>query len=430
MYAIPKDKALIERANKTFPGGMYGHMATAKLPDNYPQFIARAEGGKVWGVDGNEYIDFMCAYGPNLLGYKHPKVEEAAKRQWALGDCTTGPSDVMVELSEKIVGNSAHADWSIFCKNGSDATSMCLMIARAQTGRNTVLMVEGTYHGDHYWCSWSPVGITQESRAKIITFKYNDIDSLNKAVAEAGDDLAGVIVTPNLHEVFVTQQLASRVFAQSLRKICDQTGAALILDDVRCSYRFSLGCTWDVLGVKPDLVAMGKSLANGYAMSAVTGNDSFREGASQIFVTGSFWFSSVSFAAGIATIDAIQQEDAINQIALAGQKLRDGLAEQASTFGFTMEQSGPVQMPLFLFDNDPGFQLGGLFCNEAMKEGVYLHPVHNMFVCAAHKNDIDEALLRTEKAFQSVIKVISQNGLQANENKSSDIANLAKELNS
>ena len=403
-YRLDKDRALRDRAATAFPAGIYGHMSTTPLPENYPQFVQRAEGGRIWGYDGYEYIDFLCAYGPNILGYKHPKVEEAVRRQMALGDCTTGPSAVMVELAEKLIENGRHADWSLFCKNGSDATTMCLMIARAQTARNKILVAEGTYHGVDPWCSWSPVGIPDESKANLITFKYNDVASLEEAAALAGEDFAGIILTPNLHEVFVTQELATPQFAKKARDLCNERSAALILDDVRCSYRFSLGSTWETLGVLPDLCAMGKTLANGYALSAVTGCDAFREGAAKAFFTGSFWFSSVAFAAGLATIEAIETEDAINRMSAAGTTLREGLADQARSHGFKLNQSGPVQMPLFLFEGDPEFTLGGAFCNEAMKAGVYLHPVHNMFVCAAHENDVAEALKRTDLAFEAVKK--------------------------
>ncbi|NIB41652.1 aminotransferase class III-fold pyridoxal phosphate-dependent enzyme [Pseudomaricurvus alkylphenolicus] len=401
-YTLDKDKALRMRAESAFPAGIYGHMSTKVLPDNYPQFIAQAEGGRLWGVDGYEYIDFLCAYGPNILGYKHPKVEAAVRRQMEQGDCTTGPSPVMVELAEKMIEKGEHADWSLFCKNGSDATTICLMIARAQTGRNTILMAEGTYHGVDPWCSWSKVGITEGARANIITFTYNDVTSLEQAVADAGDDLAGIILTPNMHEVLVPQQIVKQEFAQKARQLCDDKGAALILDDVRCSYRFSLGCTWQTIGVLPDLCAMGKTLGNGYALSAVTGNNKFRSGAAESFTTGSYWFSSVAFAASLATIEAIEEEEAIPRMESAGRQLREGLADLAHGYGFALEQSGPVQMPLFLFKDDPEFAKGISFCNEAVKNGVYLHPVHNMFVCAAHDTDIVEALDRIEGAFKAL----------------------------
>src|SRR5260370_28727917 len=121
-----RNQELIERAARVMPGGMYGHQSTALLPDVYPQFFTRAEGTRLWDADGNEYIDYMCAYGPNLLGYRHPAVEAAAAQQQLLGDCMTGPSEIMVELSEKFVSMVSHAAWVIFCKNGTDATTIAI----------------------------------------------------------------------------------------------------------------------------------------------------------------------------------------------------------------------------------------------------------------------------------------------------------------
>ena len=130
-----EDRAWRQRAQAVIPGGMYGHQNAAALPDDYPQFFARGRGCRIWDVDGNEYIDFMCSYGPVVLGHGAPEVEAAAERQRARADCQNGPGTVMVELAERLVGCVAHADWALFAKNGTDATTLSLMIARAATGR-------------------------------------------------------------------------------------------------------------------------------------------------------------------------------------------------------------------------------------------------------------------------------------------------------
>ena len=109
-----KDSALRQRAANVIPGGMYGHQSIGRLPDGYPQFFSRADGCRLWDADGNELIDYMCAYGPNLLGYHHAQVEDAAARQQALGDALTGPSEVMVTYAERLVDTISHADWAMF----------------------------------------------------------------------------------------------------------------------------------------------------------------------------------------------------------------------------------------------------------------------------------------------------------------------------
>src|SRR5258708_21920349 len=136
----PIDKALQERARAVIPGGMYGHQSTRLSPDDYPQFFARARGARLWDVDGHELLDFMCAYGPNLLGYGDEKVDAAFLRQLDLGDTMTGPTALMVELAEPMTGMISHADWALFCKNGSDATLVSLVTARAHTRRKTLIL--------------------------------------------------------------------------------------------------------------------------------------------------------------------------------------------------------------------------------------------------------------------------------------------------
>jgi glutamate-1-semialdehyde 2,1-aminomutase len=143
---------------------MYGHESTRLLPPNYPQFFARAKGARLWDVDGNEYLDFMCAYGPNLFGYGNEAIDAAATAQLATCDAATGPSAVMVELAEKFVQQVAHADWAMFAKNGTDVTTMAMMVSRAHTGRRKVLVASGAYHGAAPWCTPLPAGTVQEGR--------------------------------------------------------------------------------------------------------------------------------------------------------------------------------------------------------------------------------------------------------------------------
>lgn len=405
MYKLDNDFTLRERALKAFPNGVYGHQASGSLSPNHPQFFSRARGCRLWDSDGNEYIDFMCGYGTNLLGYGNPRVDDAAARQQRQIDCATGPSPLMLELAEMYNDKLAHADWTIFAKNGTDATTICLMTARAQTGKNTILIADGAYHGSGPWCTPGPVGVTPGDRDHQISYDYNDVSSLRAAVEQAGNDLAAIIVSPFKHDVFVDQEWPTDEFAKAARALCDENNAALILDDVRCAFRFVLGSTWEAVGVLPDLCAMSKSVANGYSLAVVSGNDKFREGAGQIYTTGSFWFAATSFAAAMETISVIEEEDSIAAIKAAGDTLRKGLDEQASAYGFSLRQTGPSQMPLVLIDDDPMWEKNNFFCNEAAQRGVYMHPWHNMFLCAAHREvDIAEALENTDGAFKALKK--------------------------
>ena len=155
---LPRDAALRRRAERVIPGGMWGHMNVARLPTGYPQYFSHARDCRLWDVDGNEYIDLMCSYGPIILGHADPDVERAAAAQRERGDVMTGPSDLLVELAETLVDTVAHADWAMLAKNGSDATTSCVTIARAGTGKRKVLVARGAYHGSVPWCSPSVAG--------------------------------------------------------------------------------------------------------------------------------------------------------------------------------------------------------------------------------------------------------------------------------
>jgi len=399
------DGALRERARAVIPGGMYGHQAAGPLPPEYPQFMRGGRGARIWDADGNSYIDLMCSYGPVVLGHRHPAVEAAVAAQAELGDCQNGPSPVMVDLAELLVSTVQHADWAMFAKNGTDATTTCCMIARAQTGRSRVLVARGAYHGAAPWCTPRPAGTTPADRANLGYFTYNDLPSARAAAAEAGDDLAGILVSPFKHDAGYDQEIVDPAFARGLRELCDATGAALILDDVRCGFRLHLGSSWEPVGVAPDLSAWSKAIANGHPLAAVLGRDAFRDGASQVFVTGSFWFSAAAMAAALATIEALRAEDAIAAMRRQGTALRDGILAQAAAWGFEVSYTGPVQMPYLTFRGDRGHALASAFAAGALRRGAFIHPRHNWFVSAAMTDeDVAIVLAATDEAFAALRK--------------------------
>jgi glutamate-1-semialdehyde 2,1-aminomutase len=373
------DRQLRERARAVIPGGMYGHQA-APGPA-YPQFMRGGRGARVWDVDGNEYVDLMCSYGPVVLGHRHPAVEAAAARQAEIGDCMNAPGPVMVDLAELLVATVRHADWAILAKNGTDATTMCCTIARAQTGRSKILVAKGAYHGAAPWCTPRP----------------------------AGDHLAGILVSPFKHDAGYDQELVDPAFARGLRALCDEKGAALILDDVRAGFRLHLGSSWEPVGVDPDLSAWSKAIANGRALAAVLGNAAFRGGAKNVFVTGSFWFAAVPMAAAVATIRALKEEKAIEAMHRMGSQLRNGILDQARSWELAVNYTGPPAMPYLTFAGDRDHELAGVFAAQALRGGAYLHPRHNWFVSAAMTGD-DLALVfeATDQAFAAVRKHLGQ----------------------
>jgi len=378
--ANSRDSELRARAEAVIPGGMYGHQSTGLLPDDYPQFFERGEGA-------------------NLFGYANPQIDAAFVRQLGLGDTLTGPTALMVELAETFVGMVSHADWAMFCKNGTDATTMALTTARAHTKRKTVVRAKGAYHGAAPWCVPRPTGTIESDRAHQILCDYNDVASLEAAVAQAGDDLACVFAAPFKHDAFIDQAEPDPAYARRARELCDQTGALLIVDDVRAGLRLARDCSWSKIGVEPDLSTWGKCIANGHGLSALLGNDKARKAAASIYVTGSFWYQAAPMAAAIETLGLVRNTDYLERITALGERLRSGLHERASAAGFSLRQTGPVTMPLFLFDDDPDLRKGFCFSSEMLGRGVYVHPWHNMFLCAAMTDaDIETFLGAAEGA--------------------------------
>ena len=362
---LPIDAALRTRARRVIPGGMYGHLNVARLPEGYPQFFARAEGATLWDVDGNSYVDFMCAYGPMVLGYGNREVEAAAEAQRHLGDVMTGPSERLVELAEKLVGMVAHADWALLQRNGTDATTLCVVIARAATQKRKILVARGAYHGSAPWCTPHPTGTTAEDKVHLVPYDYNDVASLQAAAA----------VGRGRH------RRRDRLGVQA--RLWQGPGAA----DASVRARRPPALRRDRRGVDPRRRARGlparsrrqladgrrasptsppirKAIANGYTLAAVTGSDKFRDAASSVFMTGSFWCGAASMAAALKTLEIFERDDTIAHMERMGRKLRDGLAAQAKTHGQALKQTGPVQMPTVLFADDPELEKGKLFVDR------------------------------------------------------------------
>ena len=222
-------------------------------------------------------------------------------------------------------------------------------------------------------------------------------------MAAAGDDLAAVFAAPIKHDAFVDQVAPDPAYARRARELCDQTGALLVVDDVRAGLRIARDCSWSVVGVQPDLSTWGKCFANGHPISALLGSDKARKAAASIFVTGSFWFQAAPMAAALQTLKLVRETDYLERMEALGGQLRAGLAERAAAAGFGLRQTGPVTMPLFLFDDDVDLRKGFFWSSAMLERGVYVHPWHNMFLCAAMTEaDIALTLDAAEGAFKAL----------------------------
>ncbi len=398
---FPRSRALFERAAAVIPCGIYGHTApAAALPGAFPYYAARAQGSRYWDVDGHEYIDYLCGYGPVILGHQHPEVEEAAARQQREALCVNHPGPIMVELAEYLVSQVSFSAWGVFGKNGSDMTTWAVQVAREHTRRRKVLKVAGAYHGIDPWCTPGHAGLIEEDRAHIHEFRWNDLDSFESRLREFRGDIAAVILTPFHHPAFGASEMPKPEFWPTIEAACRREGIVLILDDIRAGFRLDLGGSHTVFGFEPDLICFCKALANGHALSATLGRHELRVAASKVFLAGSYWNSPPAMAAALACLKILKRDDAVSHLRLLGTRLMDGLVAAGARQGYEVIASGPPAVPFLTFAEDPDLRRRQRFCAEVTRRGALFHPHHNWFLSTAHTAlDIDETLRIADEAF-------------------------------
>lgn len=404
--ALPErsnSQALFDRACQVIPNGVYGHFNPAVLRPGevYPHFAERAFGARFWDVDGNEYIDYMCAFGPMILGYANPTVDGAFRRQTAQADTCTLASPIMVELAEYLVDLVPAADWALFAKNGADATNLAVMVARAATGRDTIIAIEGGYHGSSAWMqAEGRPGVIATDHAQVVRIPWNDVPALEAALDEHSGGVAAFISSPYHHPVFQDNALPAEGYWTAVEALLKKHHVALILDDVRAGFRIDMGGSNEYFGFKPDLICFCKALANGYPIAALVGSDAMRQAATDVFQTGSFWFSAGPMAAALACLQEMERIDAPARILAIGRKLVDGLGEVAKHRGCELRATGMPSMPYLRLAHEDGIRFHQKVVGECVKRGVYLTHHHNHFLSTAHT---DEDVQQTLEIFDQAL---------------------------
>ncbi len=403
-----KSREWFDRAVKVVPSGVYGHLGPAEgnfMPvTSFPLMGDRAQGSYFWDVDGNRFIDYMCAYGPNVLGYNDPDVDAAAMEQLKKGNCMTSPSYKMVEFAELLVDTVACADWAFFAKNGNDVTTAAIMTARAATHRKKIVFVNGYYHGVAPWTQKIDYpGILPEDVANNLYIDWNDFDQLQKVFDDNKGEIAAFIATPYMHGNYLDNCLPAEGYWKKVRELCTANGSVLIVDDVRCGFRLDLAGSDHYYGFEADLICFCKALANGYNVSALCGKDSLKNAVSSLSYTGSYWLSAMPFAAGIACINKMKALDTPKMFRELGLKLTDGLKEVAAANGFNMVVSGePSLFYLRLADDDSLF-IHQDWIQECVKRGIFFAGHHNHFINASlTEEDIKFTLDAADDAFKAI----------------------------
>lgn len=408
IYEYPKSRAAFERACKLIPSGIYGHQGPVEgcyVPiEAYPLYSSKAQGTYLWDLDGNKFIDYMCAYGPNILGYNDPDVDEAARRQRAISDCTTLPNPIMVDFADLLVETVNCADWAFFAKNGNDVNTGAIMTARAYTHRKKIVFFKGYYHGISPWTQKIDYpGVIEEDVVNNIYVQWNDYDQLAQVFEDNKDEIAAIIAQPYMHGNFMDNEYPAEGFWQKVRKLCDDSGTVLIIDDVRSGFRMDMAGSDHYFGFEADLICFCKALANGYNVSALCGKEFLKNTVSSLSYTGSYWMSAVPFAAGIACIQKMKRLNCPQLLIDKGQKLKDGLVAAAAKYDFKLNVSGIPSLFYLRIANDSNFVLHQEWIAECVKRGVFFTCHHNHFINAALSDeDIAETIEIADEAFMVV----------------------------
>ncbi len=408
IYTYPNSQSQFLRAAKVIPSGVYGHLGPAEgcfIPvESFPLFGEKASGTYFWDIDGHRFIDYMCAYGPNILGYNDPDVDEAARKQREKGDCMTSPSTVMIDFAELLVDTVSSADWAFFAKNGNDVTSLAVMTARAFTHRKKIVFFKGYYHGVSPWTQKIDYpGIIEEDVANNICIPWNDLAALERVFAENRGEIAAVIGQPYMHGNFMDNELPATGFWQKVRKLCTENSTVLIVDDVRAGFRLDIHGSDHYFGFEADLICFCKAIANGYNVSALCGKDFLKNTVSSLSYTGSYWLSAVPFAAGIACIEKLKRLDCPKLLQEKGAKLRTELMKAAVEAGFDLRVTGAPSLFYLRLADDPSLMLHQRWIAECVRRGVFFTSHHNHFINAALTDgDIAETVEIAREAFDAV----------------------------
>jgi glutamate-1-semialdehyde 2,1-aminomutase len=399
-----RNTELWQRADEVIPrGGIYfTRSARFAGKDVLPGFIDHAEGCRVTDVDGRSYIDFNCGNGPNLLGYRHPEIEAAARAQGEKADLAPFYNEAMVDYAERLIRWSETMDWVIPVKNGSDATNLAVRTMRSMRQKPLVILFVSAYHGFGPEIALVPEFDADSTTRNILRLPWNDVAALEEILHTAGSDVAGIMLNPlDQSPVRVTRD-ASPAFIAAIDNFRAETGALVTVDDVRNGFRLHARGSHRYMGIEPDLLCLGKALGNGHAVSALLGKNSVREGVEKIQLTATYMFSAITHRAGIAVLDVYERDDVLTHMQAMGRRLVDGLTKAGREHGHEdVLLSGPVTMPMFLFQDDVHAKRARIFAREASLRGAIFHPTLNWFLCHAHKEvDIDEAIAIGEEAFR------------------------------
>ena len=399
-----KSEQLLDRALKSIP---LASQTFSKSLTQYPRgvspfFIEKGKGARIWDVDGNEYVDFVNSLAAVTLGYCDKDVDGAVHEQMKSGVTFSLPHKLEMEVAEKLIQIIPCAEKVRFAKNGTDATSAAVRIARAYTGKEHIAVCG--YHGWQDWYIGSTtrdLGVPQSVKELTHKFEYNNIESLEKIFQER--ELACVIMEP------MNVEYPKDGFLKGVKELAHKNNALFILDETITGFRYSLGGAQELFGVTPDLATFGKGMANGYPLSAVVGSNEVMQKVEDIFFSGTFGGETLSLAAASKIIDKYKKEQVIEHFSEVGSYLLEKLNQLINdkNLGDIFWTSGhPSWSFLHIKEQEKynTFEIKTFFLQEMFKRGILTLGSHN--ISFSHTKEIVDQLL---DVYTEVLPMVKEN---------------------
>ena len=427
----PRSRELYERALRLMPGGVNSPVRAFGTVGGTPVFMDHGRGSHVWDVDGNEYVDYVCSWGPLILGHAYPVVEEAVVKAVARGTTFGAPTEAEVELAELVVAAYPSVEMLRMVNSGTEATMSAVRLARAYTHRDKILKFSGCWHGHvdsllvkagssgwQYGAADS-AGVPEAFARETLVAQYNDLASVRALVERYGDQLAAIIVEPVAGNMGVVPPAAG--FLAGLRAVADECGAVLIFDEVITGFRLARGGAQEYYGIAADLTTLGKILGGGFPVGAYGGRAEIMQHVSplgKMVQAGTLSGNPVAMAAGAATLRCLQELNPYAELEAKAAQLAQGLQAAAARLGVaaTVNRVGSL-LTLFFAEGQitSAADLGRVsqaryaaYFHSMLEQGVALAPSHleAMFLSTAHtQTDLELTLAAAEVALQAAARV-------------------------
>ena len=426
---MDRSEQLFEEAKRVLPGGVNSPVRAYRAVGMAPRFITRADGAYLWDEDGRRYLDYVCSWGPMILGHNHPVIREAVERAVQDGLSFGAPTRREVEIAELMVELVPGIEMVRMVNSGTEAVMSALRLARGATGREKLIKFEGCYHG-HSDCMLvnagssalagghpSSAGVPVGAAKDTLTAQFNDLDSVRALLEENPGQVAAVIVEPVAANMGVVGPAPG--FLEGLRALCDQHGALLIFDEVITGFRLALGGAQAYFGVQADLVTFGKIIGGGMPVGAYCGSRALMEQVAPcgpVYQAGTLSGNPVAMAAGLAQLRYLQAHPEVyDQIGRFALRLAEGMRDLAKQAGVPVQinQIGSLLAPFFTptavtsFTDAKGSDVAkyARYFQGMLERGVALAPAQfeAMFVSAAHgEAELDATLEAARAAFRSL----------------------------